>query len=34
MILCKEFVEKNGGTLEVESTVGVGATFRFKLKKA
>ena len=31
LILCKEFVEKNGGTLQVESERGVGSTFRFTL---
>ncbi|PIE35148.1 hybrid sensor histidine kinase/response regulator [candidate division KSB3 bacterium] len=31
MILCKELLEKNGGTFEVESEQGCGTTFRFKL---
>ncbi len=33
LILCKEFVEKNHGTIHVESEVGVGTTFRFTLPK-
>ena len=31
LILCKEFIEKHGGELFVESTVGVGSTFHFTL---
>jgi two-component system sensor histidine kinase/response regulator len=31
MILCKELLEKNQGTIEVESEEGLGTTFRFKL---
>lgn len=31
LILCKEFVEKNGGEITVESTPGTGTTFRFTL---
>jgi len=27
LILCKEFIEKNGGTIRVESTPGTGSTF-------
>ena len=31
LILCKDFVEKNGGTIWVESVVGKGSTFHFTL---
>lgn len=34
LILCKEFVEKNGGTIWVESKVGEGSLFSFTLPKA
>jgi len=34
LILCKEFVEKNGGRIWVESEVGKGATFYFTLPKS
>ena len=31
LLLCKELVEQNGGTIEVESEIGKGTTFRFTL---
>ena len=34
LILCKEFVEKNGGTMGVQSTEDVGSTFTFSLPLA
>jgi signal transduction histidine kinase/streptogramin lyase len=34
LILCKEFINKNGGTLRVTSTPGSGSTFTFTLPSA
>ena len=33
LILCKEFIEKNGGDLKVESQLNKGSTFTFSLKR-
>ena len=33
LILCKEFIERNGGKLSVESAAGAGSTFKFTLPK-
>ena len=33
LILCKEFIQKNGGTISVESEEGEGSTFQFTLPK-
>ncbi len=34
LILCKEFIEKNGGQIWVESSEGNGTTFSFTLPKS
>jgi signal transduction histidine kinase len=34
LIICKEFVEKNKGTIKVESELEVGTTFTFTLPKS
>lgn len=31
LVLCKEFIEKHGGTLEIESEMGKGSTFHFTI---
>lgn len=33
LILCKEFIEKNNGTIKVDSTPGFGTTFTIELKR-
>ena len=34
LILCKEFIEKNGGSLTVDSSKGTGSKFSFTLPLA
>ncbi len=34
LLLTKEYIEKDGGTLEVQSKAGKGSTFTFRLKKS
>jgi signal transduction histidine kinase len=31
LIICKDFIEKHGGKISVESEEGIGSTFRFTL---
>jgi signal transduction histidine kinase len=31
LLICREFIEKNGGVLQVQSEPGKGATFSFTL---
>jgi signal transduction histidine kinase len=31
LLICKEFVEKNGGTIHVESKEGIGSRFYFSI---
>jgi signal transduction histidine kinase len=31
LVLCREFVEKNGGSISAESQPGIGSTFSFTL---
>lgn len=33
LIICKEFIEKNGGSISVESKKGVGTTFKFTVNR-
>ncbi len=34
LIICKDFVEKNGGKITVQSKIGKGTTFRFTIPMA
>jgi signal transduction histidine kinase len=34
LLLCKEFIEKNGGSISAESKLGLGSAFTIKLKKS
>lgn len=34
IIICKEFIERHGSNMEIESEVGIGTTFSFRLKKS
>ena len=31
LVLCKEFIEKNGGQIEIETKTNVGSNFKFTL---
>ncbi|WP_051312884.1 ATP-binding protein [Sporocytophaga myxococcoides] len=33
LLICKDFIEKNGGRLEIKSIIGKGSVFSFSLKK-
>jgi signal transduction histidine kinase len=34
LILCKEFIEKNAGTIRVESELGLGSTFTISIPES
>ena len=34
LVLCQDFIQKNGGKLSVESTLGIGSRFTFDLPMA